>query len=135
MRPESNSLSLEIFKISLLDSSTEGLFELLVDHLEHFLRQLNFFFFLEFGRHSRSDMGHVGLEGEASKIRNIIEWHFIDIELEFTLAVMGSERPVTPSFSILDFHLAFVPLLIEELLRLHWHRVRILELAGLSKLK
>ena len=73
-------------------------------------------------------MRHVRLQLEPSQIRDIVKWHFIDIEPEFALGCVASERSIIQPLSLLNFEGSDIALLLHRLLSFELKSVGVLML-------
>ena len=72
--------------LSLLNSKALwSILDCFFDFIKHFLSQMNFSLFLDLVVYSWSNDGDVRHEGEASEIRDIVEWNFLHVQSELLL--------------------------------------------------
>ena len=79
-------------------------------------------------------MGHIRLQVEPSQVRNIEEWHLLDVHLELARLSEFSERSLRQPFIFMNLDFPLVALLLEVKLLAECHGVRVFEFLIFSKL-
>ena len=88
--------------------------------------------------HLKVDLGcvvaHIGEQAEASEVRNVVEGHLFNSELEASLLINFTKGSLRDSLGVLDAEFSLVAHLLEVEAFAQAHRVRVLELGVLRQL-